>query len=312
MTGIRVTERVAFVLPAGGSGGAAQVGMLLALFEAGIRPDFLVGCSVGALNATFIAADPTTERAAALGAIWSTIGRTDVFGSGWWRSLLRLALRREHVYDDAPLRALIRRFCPLSDLAEAAIPVHIVTTDLDEGVARWWNRGPCAELLYASACLPGLLPPAVVDGHRHVDGGVLHPVPVQRAVELDATTIYVLGDDDLRAPPPGRLSALQVLLRSFTISRYTRLPDLTTLAHPGQRVIVVRGASTAGIDIRDFSHTSRLVTESRELARAQLLGGTETPCRCSADGWPCDRLRMEVNPSRCREVTEFVGAARQR
>lgn len=263
-------SQVAFVLPAGGSTGAVQVGMLQALLEAGIRPDLLVGCSVGALNATFVATDPTPERVAQLRSIWSSITRADVFGSGWSRMLLRVALRQQHVYDAAPLRALISRFCTLADLADTAIPVHIVTTDLDNGVARWWSRGPCAELLYASACLPGLLPPAELDGHRHVDGGVLEPVPVQRAVDLDATTIYVLGEGDLSAPPAGRLTALQVLLHSFAISRYTRLPDFTTLAHSGQRVIVLRGASTAGLDIRDFSHTSRLIAQSYDLTCEQL------------------------------------------
>lgn len=263
-------SRVAFVLPAGGSGGAVQVGMLQALLEAGIRPDLLVGCSVGALNAAFVAAEPTVERVAQLRSIWTGITRTDVFGTGWSRTLLRVALRHEHVYDAAPLRALIGRFCALADLADTAVPVHVVTTDLDDGVARWWSRGPCAELLYASACLPGLLPPAELDGHRHVDGGVLEPVPVQRAVELGATTIYVLGEGDRSAPPAGRLTALQVLLHSFAISRYARLPDFTRLAHRGQQVIVLRGASTAGLDIRDFSHTGRLVAESYDLTRGQL------------------------------------------
>lgn len=214
-------SRTAFVLPAGGSSGATQVGMLQALLEAGIGPDLLVGCSVGALNAAFVAADPTLARVAQLRGIWTSITRSDVFGTGWSRTLLRVARRQEHLYDAEPLRSLISRFCTLDDLGDAAVPVHIVTTDLDLGVARFWSRGPCAELLYASACLPGLLPPAELDGHRYVDGGVLEPVPVQRAVELDATTIYVLGEGDLSAPPPGRLTALQVLLHSFAISRYT-------------------------------------------------------------------------------------------
>ena len=50
--------QVAFVLPGGASYGAAQVGMLRALLEAGIHPDFLVGTSAGALNAVGFAADP--------------------------------------------------------------------------------------------------------------------------------------------------------------------------------------------------------------------------------------------------------------
>lgn len=100
---------MAFVLPAGGSAGATQVGMLQALLEAGIRPDLLVGSSVGALNAAFIATDPTLQRVKQLRSIWSSITRPDIFGSGWSRTLMRLALRQEHVYDAAPLRTLISR-----------------------------------------------------------------------------------------------------------------------------------------------------------------------------------------------------------
>jgi len=49
----------AFVLAGGGSHGAVQVGMLHALVAAGVQPDFVVGTSVGAVNGTFFAADPT-------------------------------------------------------------------------------------------------------------------------------------------------------------------------------------------------------------------------------------------------------------
>lgn len=262
--------RVAFVLPAGGSAGAAQVGILGALLDAGIRPDLLVGCSVGALNAAFIAADPTAASADALARIWRDLTRADVFGTSRCRVAMRVALRHDHVYDPAALRSLIARLCPLADLADAVVPVHVVTTDLDHGVPAWWHRGPAVDVLYASACLPGLLPPAVLGGRQHVDGGVLEPVPVQRAVDLDAEVVYVLGDPFELHPPPPRPTALGVLLRSFEISRYTRLPDPRTLARTGQQVVVVPGAPTAGIDIRDFSHTGRLIRESRELAAAFL------------------------------------------
>lgn len=259
---------VAFVFPAGGSTGAVQVGVLQALAQRGIRPDVVVGCSVGALNATFFALDPTAAQAARLSSIWESISRTDVFGAGRARTLARIAMRQDHIYAPEPLRNLIRRFCPLTDLAGARIPVNVVSTDLDMGLARWWTTGPAADILYASACLPGLLPPIVLDGHRHVDGGVLEPVPVGRAVDLDAETVYLLGEvfgpgeDD-----PPRPGALDVLVRSFAVSRYARLPEPTSLARAGQRVIVVPGARALGIDITDFTHTRRLIREST--ARAQ-------------------------------------------
>jgi NTE family protein len=263
---------VAFVFPAGGSRGAAQVGILRGLLDAGIYPDVVVGSSVGALNATFFAMDPSFRGAARLATLWEGLTREDVFGRNRYQLLARLLRGADHIYTPIALRALIGRFCPLEDLGDTLIPVHVVTTDLDRCVARWWERGPAAEVLYASACIPGLFPPAVLDGTRHVDGGVLEPAPIPRAVSLGATTIYVLGDISGPADEdPGRLKALDVLIRSFAISRYTPLPEPSSLAQPGQRVLVVPGADTTNIKFTDFSQSGRLMAESRERTRRFLL-----------------------------------------
>jgi predicted acylesterase/phospholipase RssA len=111
----------------------------------------------------------------------------------------------------------------------------------------------------------------VIDGRRHVDGGVLEPIPVQHAVDTDARVVYVLGQNigqDEYVPP--RMAALHVLLRSFGISRYARLPDPASLTRLGQRVVVVPGAPTVGIDITDFSHTRRLIEDSVSCAHRFL------------------------------------------
>jgi NTE family protein len=268
------SPEIAFVFPSGGSSGAAQVGILRSLLEAGIRPDVVVGSSVGALNATYFAIDPTIAQVDRLAAIWGELSREDVFGRNRYGTITRVLLRHDHIYTPVALRALIARFCALTELADTEVPVHVATTDLDNGVARWWEAGPTIDILYASACLPGLFPPAMLGGHRHVDGGVLEPAPVQRAVDLDASTVYVLGEivgpEDER---PRRLTALDVLIRSFAISRYARLPDPSALARAGQRVITVPGADTNGIEITDFTHTRRIIAESRVRSRRFLLGG---------------------------------------
>jgi NTE family protein len=62
----------AFVLSGGGSLGAVQVGMLQALAERGVQPDLLVGTSVGALNAAYVAGHGTSPTALrALQTIWA-------------------------------------------------------------------------------------------------------------------------------------------------------------------------------------------------------------------------------------------------
>lgn len=264
------SAEVAFVLPSGGSTGAAQVGILRSLLEAGIVPDLLVGSSVGALNAAFLAADPSLERVEELADIWQRLCREDVFGRNRYYTLARLVTRQDHIYTPGPLRSLIARFCPLERIEDGPVALQVVTTDLDYGVARWWGQGSAAEILYASACLPGLFPPAILDDHRHVDGGVLEPVPIGRALDLDASTVYVLGEPSGPERRTSRPNALEVLIRSFDISRYARLPEPAAMARPGQRVISVPGAPTGHIPITNFDESRRLLADSYAISREFL------------------------------------------
>src|SRR3954471_6165275 len=74
------SPRTAFVLSGGASLGALQVGMLQALYELGITADFLVGASVGALNAAFVASRPeSSQPARELGRVWRDLQREDIF-----------------------------------------------------------------------------------------------------------------------------------------------------------------------------------------------------------------------------------------
>src|SRR5436190_1249804 len=62
--------QIAFVLGGGGNLGAIQVGMLQAVLERGIAPDLIVGCSVGAVNGSALAAEPTVTGAIRMAEVW--------------------------------------------------------------------------------------------------------------------------------------------------------------------------------------------------------------------------------------------------
>ena len=61
-----------------------------ALYDAGIRPDMVVGSSAGAMNATFLAADPSEEGAARLCDIWRRVSNQDVVPGNVVNKALRL------------------------------------------------------------------------------------------------------------------------------------------------------------------------------------------------------------------------------
>src|SRR5207237_8470864 len=98
--------------------GAMQVGMLEALYEQGITPDFLVGTSVGALNAAFVASRPQSPQTAGeLGRVWRELQRQDVFPLSMSALVGGVCGRRDHLVPDRELRRLVRRYIQFDDLA---------------------------------------------------------------------------------------------------------------------------------------------------------------------------------------------------
>lgn len=260
----------AVVLSGGGSLGAIQVGALRALLDSGVRPDVLIGCSVGALNAAYVAVDPSRERIDALEALWLSLDRNDVFPASR-RSIAGHVMRRDtHLYEPDGVRALVSRLMPVDDLAKTAVPVHVVTTDLFTGQPVWWTSGDPRQILVASASLPGLLPPVDLGGSLHVDGGVTCPVPVQRAIELDARRVWVI---DVTGGSVGRrderMNALDVLLTSFAISRY-RLANLEFAQLNGRVVIPMPRIELGHHELRDFSRTAHFIKLGEDAGRRMV------------------------------------------
>jgi len=90
----------AFVLSGGAALGATQVGMLLALSEAGIQPDLIVGTSVGAVNGCWIAGRPDRDGIADLVRLWQGLSRDDVFPTRPLLGLLGFVGRRRNLVPD--------------------------------------------------------------------------------------------------------------------------------------------------------------------------------------------------------------------
>ncbi len=183
---------VAFVLSGGGPFGAIQVGFLRALLDFGIVPDLMIGASVGALNASLIANDPTERGAHALTEVWLRMRKDDMFPGGRFETMMHAVRRGSHVYSSAGLRRIIASALPLA-FEELTVPLHVVATDLASGDETWFSSGELMDPLLASAAMPGVFPPVEISGRTYIDGGVANNVPVSRAIELGAKYIHVLN-----------------------------------------------------------------------------------------------------------------------
>ncbi|MPZ25993.1 MAG: patatin-like phospholipase family protein [Micromonosporaceae bacterium] len=217
-----VDRPVAFVLGGGGVLGAVEVGMLRALFRAGYRPDLVVGTSVGAVNGALVAADPTEGVTDRLVRLWASPEAEAVYGDSMARQVRRFAART-HLHSPRPLRRLLERELGAArTFAELAVPFQCCAASIERAAEHWFDRGPVVAAVLASAAVPGLLPPAQVGGEHFLDGGIVNSIPVGRAVELGAATIFVLqvGRIERALRPPRR--PWEVAQVAFEVARRHR------------------------------------------------------------------------------------------
>lgn len=203
-------DKTAFVFAGGGSLGSVQVGMLQALAEAGVRADFLVGSSVGAINAVYFAADPTPEGVLALKKIWSEVRRNDIFRFSIVSGLKALLSKGDAFLDAKNFRCFLKNHLPVQTLEQTHLPCHVVATDILDGQEVILSSGPAVDSLLASAAIPAIFPPVKVEDRFLTDGGVANHTPVSTAVSIGAKRLIVLPTGfscALKAPPEGAITA---------------------------------------------------------------------------------------------------------
>ena len=265
----------AFVLSGGGNLGSIQVGMLKALVEAGITPDVIVGTSIGAVNAAFLAADPTSpDHVERLCQLWRDVTSRDVFT---WNPL-RMAhavLRRGSFFPPEGWRRFLAERIPYERIEDAAVPLRITATDFEDGSTVILDSGPVVEAVMASTCLPGIFPPHRIGDHLYLDGVLSDQVPFKPAIEAGADTVYVLALSHA-SPQPDLRSPKAILRHSLTILLFPRIRlhalDLPE-RHPGLRIIQVpsRGAQVA---LWDMSRHGELIEQAyQETAEFLKSGG---------------------------------------
>ena len=202
--------------------GAHEVGMLRALIERAIVPDLVLGTSVGAINGVAVAADPTPGGVERLVAAWSDIDRSRIFDGSVVRRLATLARTRTHLHDNASLRMLLTELLPVSRIEDLAVPFQCVAASIERASEHWFADGPIVEAVLASAAVPGLLPPVQIEGEHFLDGGIVHSIPLSRAIALGAEQVFVLHVGRLDRPLEPPRSPWEVALVAFEIARRHR------------------------------------------------------------------------------------------
>jgi NTE family protein len=208
--------QVVLVLQGGGALGAYQVGVYEALHEAGIEPDWVIGTSIGAINAALIAGNPRERRLERLHAFWQHVeqqnklaGPLDWLGMGNLLANMTTVMRgipaffepnlgalrgtqaalgvdNAAWYSTEPLRHTLRELVDFEQLQRGGMRLTVGAVNVCSGHMRYFDTRDEAvglEHVMASGALPPAFPAVRIDGEAYWDGGLYSNTPIEAVLD---------------------------------------------------------------------------------------------------------------------------------
>ncbi len=193
------------VLGGGGMKGIAHIGAARALEGAAIRPDAIVGTSIGALIGTLLASGLGWRE---LMEVARRMKKEDIVSVNR-RALWLGGVRAASVFDPDPFREWMERVLPVRDFRELMVPLRFNATSLVTGREVWFGsereqKVPLVDAIYASCALPVYFPPMYIGDDVLVDGGVINPLPLSEAASFKPARVIAIDvGADLNPPEEG-------------------------------------------------------------------------------------------------------------
>ncbi|WKV11513.1 patatin-like phospholipase family protein [Marivirga harenae] len=157
--------KIGLALSGGGARGFAHLGIAQYLYEQGIKPDMISGTSAGAIAGSFLAAGYEPKRTME---IISDINFLKFFRPALsWSGLVNL----EKISD------VLKDYFPENSFEAFKIPLVIATTNFNSGENVNFDSGELIKPLLASASIPVIFKPIIMEGESYVDGGITNNLP---------------------------------------------------------------------------------------------------------------------------------------
>ncbi len=243
--------QVAWVFGSGGPRGFVHVGVIQALHELGLRPDVIVGASVGAFVGTLCAAGlPAAElrRLALDTAPWTLLG---------WSPA------EPGLLNGRPLAQFVNQQIDGRPLQALPTPMVCAVQRLGDGAVVGFSRGDAGVAVQASSAIEGRFAPVRIRGALYADADLVMPLPVRLARGLGAQRVLAMDASahEQRAPP-GAEAYREADLRKRALTR----PD----AEAADLVLHPDLGYWAGID-REYRERLMSIGYRDTMARAPAL-----------------------------------------
>ena len=171
--------KISLVLSGGGTRGAIHIGVLQALKDAGIKVNAVAGTSIGAIVGVFLAAGIEPEDMIA------------TMKSQSFRKLLKPSLSRMGLITMKRLYDILRKFEIPASFSELDIPFYCCASEVESANYELFHEGDLHKAVAASASIPILFEPVIIEGKYYVDGGLLNNLPVEAFEDSDDFVVGV-------------------------------------------------------------------------------------------------------------------------
>ncbi|MEM9708734.1 MAG: patatin-like phospholipase family protein [Pseudomonadota bacterium] len=212
------------VMQGGGALGAYQVGVYRALHQAGIDFDWVIGTSIGAINASLIAGNAWDDRIAALESFWERVTRDTAlarFFPNFERAILNaqtfttglpgffrpnpmafmnpfypLGPEEAGYYSTEPLRKTLSDLVDPTNIAKHGTDLSVGAASVSDGELTYFHSRPpnpranepttlTVDHVMASGALPPAFPPVRIEGKLYWDGGILSNTPIEAVLDAN-------------------------------------------------------------------------------------------------------------------------------
>lgn len=245
---------VAVALGGGGARGFAEIGVLRVLEQERVPIDLVVGTSVGALVGALYA-----DSGKVLDAEFHAVALTpeDVFDYG------ALSVFAGGLIRGDKLERFLRKHLKHQNIEDMAVRFAAVAVDLQAGERVVFEKGSAARAVHASAAIPGMFVPVVIDGTTYVDGAVIDPVPAGVARELGADVVIAVAIPPERRPVEPT-NMVEIIHRSVMI-----MADEIGEARAQEADVIIR-PEVGSIAFDDFGKKKQLIEAGEAAARAAM------------------------------------------
>ncbi len=264
--------RTILVLGGGGMKGMAHIGVWKALEESGVRPDAVIGTSIGALIGACLAGGMGWRE---LVEIARKLRKEDIVEINR-RAVWLGGVRESAVFEGARFRSYVQKTLPVQGFDQLRIPFRFNTVSLVTGTEVWFGSGkredaPLADAVYASCALPIYFPPGRVGDDVLVDGGVLDVLPIRQAADWGAERIIAVDvGSDFLPPDPGYFDRGMIAIHDRVLSLNLRQQRNACLRDfEGPPMVYIR-PQIGHLHSFDFDRTQFFLEEGYLAARKAL------------------------------------------